>query len=351
MHGSLLQVRHLLEAHGSSLQSCEAQAVLPQTAALLLERIWLATPLSAAKAVRAAFLRAAGALLSAAHSEQLNGGDADTAAVALARGVMGVCQEALIGQDLPAAPAHLPRTSAILPTVDLGSSVRAQAAAQPALAAGSAAAGSNAVPDSRTGKDTEASAAAPSQSQEEFQDNSREFSTLPSNESMSDAAGADGADMMRSVFLKEAALLYFSPAMQRLTRSGSTGVALNPSQHSPEQSRAPGLTSVKDLYHERGNVSRCRTESCLLMCVCRCADKRGFCCLQRAAAVRGAERSGPSPVRCARCYSEGASGAVCRSASPARLVPVLVTPKTHNGLAWQIRCKLQERDGTRLFIC
>ena len=198
--------------------------MLPQTAILLLERIWLATPLSAAKAVRAAFLRAAGALVSAAHSaEPLNGETASSAVTALARGVMGVCQEALIGQDLPAAPAQLPRTPTTPPAHSPSCSAKFQAAAQPVLAAGSPAAGSNGVLDSRTGIKTGADAVL-LQSQEQFRDNSREGSASCSADPVSVTAGADGADMMRSVFLKEAALLYFSPAMQRLAGSGSTGV-------------------------------------------------------------------------------------------------------------------------------
>ena len=225
VHGSLLQVKHLLEAHGSSLQSCEAQAVLPQTAALLLQRIWLATPLSAAKAVRAAYLRAAGALLSAAHSEQLNGEMADSAVGALAKGVMGVCQEALIGQDLPVAAARLPSMPTRPPALDRSSSVEPQAAAQQALADGSTAAGSKGVLSSRTGTYSGAYATS-AQPQEGFRGHSHEGSMSRPDEPASDTAGADSADMMRSVFLKEAALLYFSPAMQRLARYEVTGGAL-----------------------------------------------------------------------------------------------------------------------------
>lgn len=234
VHGSLLQVQHLLEAHGFSLRSCEAQAVLPQTAGLLLERLWLATPLSASKAVRAAFLKAAGALLSAAHSAEPHDARGSYKAVtALARGVMGVCQEALIGQEQPPEPAHLSATPASPPAHDLSRPMTAQTAAQPALPAGSAVASTNGLPDSRTSTYSPADTAY-SQSRIEDWGASREGSSRQSHEAMSEPAGADGADMMRSVFLKEAALLYFSPAMC-LTKAASTGMAQH---HDPGQAQS-----------------------------------------------------------------------------------------------------------------
>ena len=275
VHGSLLQVRHLLEAHGASLQSCEAQAVLPQTAGLLLERLWLATPLSSAKAVRAAFLRAAGALLSAANSAEAHEAESNCPAVsALARGVMGVCQEALIGQEQPPEPACLPRTPASPPPHDLSRPRIAQAAAQAALPAGSAVAGSNGLADSSTSSYTPARTAY-SQSHVGDRGISGEGSSLPSHKPKSESAGADGADMMRSVFLKEAALLYFSPTVQRLTEAGPTGAALCPRQH--ETGERPQRCCVKTIWFTASGVgvmSCCRAESCCLLGARRRAVRR-----------------------------------------------------------------------------
>ena len=221
VHGSLLQVRHLLEAHSSSLQSSEAHAVLPQTAALLLERLWLATPLCGAPAVRAAYLRAAGALLAAGRAaEPLSGQRGDDAVSALARGVMGVCQETLIGQDPTTAPDH-PSAPTSPPHQGLTCSTIARAAAQPALDAGSSSAGSNRLQDGRTGTLTTSNAAPPQPCKDRH--SSSEHSEPPMDIAFLDAAGADGADAMRSIFLKEAALLYFSPAMQCLGGREATG--------------------------------------------------------------------------------------------------------------------------------
>ena len=232
VHGGLLQVRHLLEAQGCSLQSSEAQTVLPRTAALLLERLWLATPLCRAQAVSAAYLRAAGALLAAARSaEPLSGDGSAGAASALARGVMGVCQEALIGQEsAAAAPAH-PSATTSLPHHGLRSPAKPQAAPQPASDAGNSLAGSDPSQDGKAGVVMQVDAA--SHRLPEDRHSSRGAGDLPVVNAASDAAGADGAEAMRSVFLKEAALLYFSPVLQDLAWSEATGEAL------PQLSQCP----------------------------------------------------------------------------------------------------------------
>ena len=188
VHGSLLQVRHLLEAHAHapSLQSSEAHAVLSETAALLLERAWLATPICTASAVRAQFLRAAGPLLTAAHSQSTD----SRAVSALAGALLGACQEALLVQEQsdnhsearrqPMGAAHAEREGI--------ARARRDASRQNAVSDGCS--------DDRAA-----------------QAGGAELAT----------AGADGADAMHSVLLKEAALLFFSPALRSLAVSGTLG--------------------------------------------------------------------------------------------------------------------------------
>ena len=190
VHGSLLQVRHLLEAHAHapSLQSSEAHAVLSETAALLLERAWLATPICAASAVRAQFLRAAGPLLTAAHSQSTD----SRAVSALAGALLGACQESLLVQEhsdnhsetrrQPMGAAHAEREGIARACIDAS---RQNAVSDGCSDDGAAQAGG------------------------------AELAT----------AGADGADAMRSVLLKEAALLFFSPALRSLAVSGTAGLS------------------------------------------------------------------------------------------------------------------------------
>ena len=193
-HGSLLQARHLLEAHAPSLQPGEAHALLDEGAALLLDRMWLATPLSAASAIRAQYLRAAGALMSAAHAADPPA--AGHAVPALARALMGVCQEAVIGQEQQSTAASEAPAMAVSHTETPAD--RPDSA--PAIAA------SSAVQAGVNGSSEKAGSA-----------------------SYAEAAGADGADAMRSVFLKETTQLYFGPALHSLARSNVIG-ATSPSQ-------------------------------------------------------------------------------------------------------------------------
>jgi hypothetical protein len=181
VHGSLLQVRHLLEAHAHapSLQGNEAHAVLSCTAVLLRERVWLATPICAASAVRAQFLGAASSLLAAAH---LHGTDY-SAASALAAALLGVCQEGLLVQDQSDSCSEARRQA-----TEAGHAEEAGVAH--ALCDASL---RNAVSDACSAELT--------------------------------SAGADGADAMRSVLLKEAARLFFSPALRSLAVSGSAGLS------------------------------------------------------------------------------------------------------------------------------
>lgn len=190
VHGSLLQVRHLLEAHAHapSLQSSEAHAVLSETAALLLERAWLATPICTASAVRAQFLRAAGPLLTAAH---LQGTDSRSVS-ALAGVLMGACQEALLVQEQ--SDNH-------------SETGRQQMEAAHAEREGMASALSNASRQNAVSDGCSDDRAA--------QAGGAELAT----------AGADGADAMRSVLLKEAALVFFSPALRSLAVSGTAGLS------------------------------------------------------------------------------------------------------------------------------
>ena len=190
VHGSLLQVRHLLEAHAHapSLQSSEVHAVLSETAALLLERAWLATPICTASAVRAQFLRAAGPLLTSAHSQSTD----SRAVSALAGVLMGACQEALLVQEQSDNHSETGRQPMETAHAEREGMARAL----------SDASRQNAVSDGCS-NDRAAQAGG------------AELAT----------AGADGADAMRSVLLKEAALLFFSPALRSLTVSGTAGLS------------------------------------------------------------------------------------------------------------------------------
>ena len=203
VHGCLLQVGHLLDAHASSLPASEADALLPRTAVLLLERAWLATQLCAASAVRTQYLRAAGALIAAASAAGLpssgrspgtsSGAEAGAAAApALARALMGICQEAIICQEQPAAAVSPLRQSGSLEYSHGAPAARIRQ--QDSTATGNAA---ETALGGLSGDSTEPGAR---------------------------AAGADGADTMRAVFLKEAALLYFSPALRRLAGGEPTGL-------------------------------------------------------------------------------------------------------------------------------
>ena len=236
VHGSLLQVRHLLEAHAPSLQSNETHALLDRVAALLLDRLWLATPLCAASAIRAAYLRAAGALMSAAQLAEPPRLDGNGSAVpALARTVMGICQEALIAQDLPTAPAQLAapshESSAALPIAlrpalnGVSTEIRSTGPVmgEPSFNMAADALAVHAGPDMHSSTDSSA--------------------VQPVRDEL-DAAGADGADVMRSVFLKEAALLYFSPSMRRLASSGREGTAKPPHRKVPSTHRCQVCVNV-----------------------------------------------------------------------------------------------------------
>ena len=236
VHGSLLQVRHLLEAHAPSLQSNETHALLDRVAALLLDRLWLATPLCAASAIKAAYLRAAGALMSAAQlAESPRLGGNGSAAPVLARTVMGICQEALIAQDLPTAPAQL-----VAPSHE--SSAAVPTALPPAL-------NSLSTEIKSTGPVVEApsfsmAADAPAVHAGPDMHSSTDSGAVQPIQDELDAAGADGADVMRSVFLKEAVLLYFSPAMRRLASSETAGIAKPPHCEVPSTHRCQVCVNV-----------------------------------------------------------------------------------------------------------
>ena len=214
VHGCLLQVEHLLDAHASSLPASEGNALLARTAALLLERAWLATQLCAASAVRTQCLRAAGALISAASVAGLPGSGsplgagakAETgagAAPALARALLGICQEAIIGQEQPAAAdSSLPQTQLL----DDSHGAPAAALRQQVSTASGGAAGT-------------------ARSNISFYSNGDSSGPEARPADMADA-GADGADTMRAVFLKEAAQLYFSPALRSLAGGKPTGSLL-----------------------------------------------------------------------------------------------------------------------------
>jgi len=146
----------------------------------------------------------------------------------LARTVMGICQEALIAQDLPTAPALL-----------VASNHESSAAFPVAL------------PPAWKGLSTEGKSTGPIAGESSFNmaadapavqagpdmHSSRDNSAVQPVWDELDAAGADGADVMRSVFLKEAALLYFSPAMQRLASSETAGTAKPPHWEVPSTHR------------------------------------------------------------------------------------------------------------------
>ncbi len=138
---------------------------------------------------------------------------------ALARTVMGICQEALIAQNLPTAPAQLVASSH-------ESSAAFPVALHPALN------GVSTVTKS-TGPIVEESsfnmaANAPAVHAGRDMHSSTDCSAAQPVRDELDAAGADGADVMRSVFLKEAVLLYFSPAMRRLAGSETAGTSKPP---------------------------------------------------------------------------------------------------------------------------
>ena len=214
VHGCLLQVEHLLDAHASSLSAREADALLARTAALLLERAWLATQLCAASAVRTQYLRAAGALVSAVSVTRLPGlgsslgrgaaaeADAD-AAPALARTLMGICQEAIIGQEQPAAAILSLRQSQLLE----------ESHGAPAATI-------------RQQDSTASSNAAETALGDLFLDSNGDSMEPQGRAADMADAGADGADAMCAVFLKEAALLYFSPALRSLAGDKPTGLPL-----------------------------------------------------------------------------------------------------------------------------
>ena len=214
VHGCLLQAGHLLNAHASSLPAREADALLARIAALLLERAWLATQLCAASAVRTQYLRAAGALISPASDARLPsagsppGASAEAnrgagVAPALARALMGICQEAIIDQEQPAA-AVLPLRQSQLLECSHGAPA-AMLRQQDSTASGNAA-------ETALGDLSIAS-------------NGNSMGPQGRAADMADA-GADGANTMRAVFLKEAALLYFSPALRSLAWGKPTGSVL-----------------------------------------------------------------------------------------------------------------------------
>ena len=214
VHGCLLQVGHLLNAHASSLPASEASLLFARTAELLLERAWLATQLCTASAVRTQYLRAAGALVSAVSVARLPGlgsslgrgaaaeANAD-AAPALAQALMGICQEAIISQEEPAAADSSLRQSQFLE--DSHGAPAATIRQQDSTAGGSA--------------------AGTARSSISFCSNGDSAGPEARPVDMADA-GADGADAMRAVFLKEAALLYFSPALRSLAGGKPTGSVL-----------------------------------------------------------------------------------------------------------------------------